>query len=179
MDLPNLRLWEQAALRPEDCSPSLWHRRSTPERRSSDVEVEHDMRRARRDRRRSHATTVRGLAFSVCLTIPVGGTYGMSLFLADGVSPDQCESLAAALTPKDQRRVREYRASVGFTPAQERALNVRVCDPTLLGMIPQLAKLVSSGEEFAAMSKRLDGVGEEVSTMNVLRALMSTEPGLR
>ena len=117
--------------------------------------------------------------FSVCFSIPVGGAYGASILLAENGAPDQCHSLAGALTPKDEHRIREYRASTGLTAVQERALNVRVCDPTLLGMIPQLAKLVSNGEEFEEMAKRLQGVGDEMSTMTVLRALMSTEDGLK
>lgn len=103
----------------------------------------------------------------------------MSILLADGAGADQCQSLTAALGPNDQRRLRAYRASNHLTPAQERALNVRVCDPTLLGMIPQLAQLVSNGEDFDEVSKRLEGVGEEMSTMSVLRALMSAGDGLQ
>ena len=66
--------------------------------------------------------------FSVCFSIPVGGAYGASILLAENGAPDQCHSLAGALTPKDQHRIREYRASTGLTAVQERALNVRVCD---------------------------------------------------
>ena len=93
-------------------------------------------------------------------------------------SPDQCLSLAGALAPQDQHRIREYRASTGFSLVQERALNTRICDPTLIGLVPHLAKLISDGEDFEEMSKRLGGAGEELNSLSVLRALISTEDGL-
>jgi len=178
MDLSQIHLWEQSALRPEDCSPSVWLR--GPTHRHPKQTPRQDLGKARADILRTRAATFRGLLFSMCLCIPVGGAYGLStVFAENGIGPDQCRSLAGALAPKDQRRIRDYRASTGLSAAQERALNVRVCDPTLLGMIPQLANLVTNGEDFEEMSRRLEGVGEEMSTMTILRALMSTENGLK
>lgn len=106
--------------------------------------------------------------------MPVGGTFGWSTLTDNTRVHDECQTLASSLPSTDQRRLRQYRASNQLTPVQRRALGLRVCDPTLVSMIPSLSELVSSGADFDELAERTRGIGDEVSTISVLKALMAT-----
>lgn len=172
MDLPRIRLWEQAALRPGDCSPSVWLRRSeTPTQ---------DLRLARREILRNKATTIRGLVFSVCLCMPVGGAYALSSpFLRSAEEPARCKALSNALGPANQLRLRQYRASHGLTPAQQGALGLKICDSGLLSMIPALAASIADPEAFEEMAGRLEVMGGEVNTLSLMKLFLSDPTGQR
>jgi len=174
MDIPQIRLWERSAMRPGDCSPFLWLRRTPPESLHPRDQQLRDLALARRNRRRTRAATGRGLLFSMFLCFPVGGAYALSSPLNPIVSDgQQCKSLSATLGPANQRRLLDYRRSHGLTTAQQSALDKKVCDSGILNMIPSLAASITDAEGFEEMARKLEGMGDEVNTMSVLKLFFS------
>jgi len=178
VELPRIRLWEQAALRPGESSPFVWPGRSATELSEPAENPRQALERARREYRRSKAATIRGLLLSMVFCMPVGGAYALSSPLIDGIGgPEQCQSLSSMLGPKQQRRLREYRASHGLTSGQESALRLKVCDAGLLGAIPSLTAMITNAQEFEAMARRLEGMGGEISTGSLVKLFLSGEGG--
>ena len=180
VDLPRIRLWEQAAMRPGESAPFVWPGRRAPRTESTEEQRRQDMDRSRRDYHRGRAATARGLLFSAFLFVPVGGAFALSGPLAGStVGQDECQALSSALGPAHQRRLREYRASHGLSAGQESALRLKVCDSGLLRMMPSLAGMIASAEDFEEMAKRLEGMEGEVNTMSLVKLFMSGDGGPR
>lgn len=174
VDLSRIRLWEKAALRPGDSAPFVWPGRRAHGTAPSEKQRRLEMDRSRREYRRGRAATARGLLFSAFLFVPVGGAFALSGPLAgSGIEQGECQALGSALGPAHQRRLREYRASHGLTAGQESALRLKVCDSGLLRMMPSLAAMIASAEDFEEMAKRLEGMDGEVNTMSLVKLFMS------
>ena len=178
MDVPKIRLWEQAAMRPGESAPFAWPGRRASGTDSSEEQRRQDMDRSRREYRRGKAATARGLLFSAFFFLPVGGAFVLSGPLAGSTAGlDECQALSSALGPAHQRRLREYRVSHGLTTGQERALRLKVCDSGLLRMMPSLTAMIASAEDFEDMAKRLEGMDGEVNTMSLIKLFMSGDGG--
>lgn len=150
MELPNLRLWEAAALRPSSADPS-----PRPPRRRPDPLAEasaDDLTRARLVRARIRAATLHGLSLSLFLSAPLGWSVAAStVFAKDPSAAEECPKLASFLPATLQRQLKAGRQAL--SSSEESTLAIRVCDPAMRVVLGPLLGGVSDLGELRDLAK--------------------------
>ena len=170
---PQIKLWEEAATLPAVDVPFVWRGRRPPHSDPPPDPTREDLKRAQRDRLRKRTATVHLLRLSVLLALLVGWVYAEVNPLRGGAGAAQCTELGNALGPTLKRKIRHSLGARGTTQGRDSGLSMKVCDPQMLAMLPTLGVQIAETPEFKEVAKLFKGGGDDVSTMSLLKSLIS------
>lgn len=159
MNLPRLRLWQEAALPPGDCDSDIWtarHRGESTGRGEHDDELRRSLDRSRENARRARSTALYGLVLSAFLGLPTGlvFTYSTAVSMA-GPQATQCVAVGNMLDGALQRGLQKYRSLHGLTESQSALLESEVCDPLLKSIVPTLVANITDGIDVQDVSRAM------------------------
>ncbi len=161
---PRIKQWEDAATLPVVDVPFVWRGRRPPHSDPSPETTRDDLKRSQRDRLRKRTAAVHGLRLSLLLGLLVGWVYAEVNALGSGT----------ALGPTLKQKIRKSLGTRGAPPGQDNALSMKVCDPQLMAILPTLSAQIAKSPEFVEVAKLFKGGKDDVSTMSLLKTLMSS-----
>ena len=171
---PRIKQWEDAATLPVVDVPFVWRGRRPPHSDPSPETTRDDLKRSQRDRLRKRTAAVHGLRLSLLLGLLVGWVFAEVNALGSGTAGDQCSEIGTALGPTLKQKIRKSLGTRGAPPGQDNALSMKVCDPQLMAILPTLSAQIAKSPEFVEVAKLFKGGKDDVSTMSLLKTLMSS-----
>ena len=170
---PRIKQWEDAATLPVVDVPFVWRGRRSPHSGQTLDSKRDNLKRSKRDRFRNRTAAVHGLRLSLLLGLLVGWVYAEVNPMNDDAA-EQCTEIGTALGPTLKQKIRKSLGTRGAPNGQDNALTMKVCDPTLVAMLPTFGAEIAKAPEFRELAKLFKGHEDDLSTMSLLKTLISS-----